>query len=122
MGKKAPRRNAYFMFMLDYKRREESRGKRFGNGFQDVSKLASDAWKNLPQEEKDRYKKRADDYNKSEERSQGWPGGSSKKKKTNPPPPPNRALTIKEAKQRREKAFIQNLIENMPISEYSKDL
>lgn len=43
MPKKQPK-NAFFFFMLDVKRKEEARGRRFPNGLAGVSEMASEQW------------------------------------------------------------------------------
>lgn len=115
MPKKAPRRAPYFFFMIDFKKREERKGEKFGNGFQDVAVFASDAWKNLPEREKERYKKMAEDYNKSEARNQGLPAIAARRKI---PPPPSKAqlFSAKEAKKIAEKRYIENLVDTKTMS------
>lgn len=43
MPKKQPK-NAFFYFMLEVKRNEEKRGRRFSNGLAGVSEIASKLW------------------------------------------------------------------------------
>lgn len=56
---KKPAPNGYYFFMLDFKRREESFGRRFPGGMPEVSEAASDDWKALPQADRERYNKLA---------------------------------------------------------------
>ncbi|XP_065225499.1 probable serine/threonine-protein kinase kinX [Planococcus citri] len=106
---KAKRKNAFSCFVEEFRRRM-----RINGGFQEVMKRAGEPWSKLSQQEKDRYKKMADDYNKSEERARGT---APLKKKKNPVPMPNRALTIKEAKQREEKMYIEEMVERMTTND-----
>lgn len=41
---KKPAKNSFFYFMLEFKRKEENRGRRFPNGMADVQNAASPFW------------------------------------------------------------------------------
>ncbi|XP_058123574.1 protein maelstrom homolog [Anopheles ziemanni] len=46
--------NGFFHFMIEYKRREEAKGRRF-RGFEDVSRVAGPIWKNMNESERAPY-------------------------------------------------------------------
>uniref|UniRef100_A0A336KZF2 CSON001911 protein n=1 Tax=Culicoides sonorensis TaxID=179676 RepID=A0A336KZF2_CULSO len=54
MPKKQPK-NAYFFFMLEYKRVEEARGRRFPGGLKEVSHAASSTWKEMSPSQRERF-------------------------------------------------------------------
>lgn len=59
--------NSFYMFMLEVKKREEAKGKRFPRGLEDVNPLASLEWDRMPPEAKAVYKEKAREYKSSEE-------------------------------------------------------
>lgn len=67
--------NAFFHFTIEYKRREEAKGRRF-RGFEDVSRVAGPIWKNMNESERAPYVAKAkQNIQRNEERlnSQGIP-------------------------------------------------
>lgn len=56
---KKPAKNGYLFFMLDYKEREERRGKKFPGGLPQVSNECSHLWQKLNPSEKAKYAERA---------------------------------------------------------------
>lgn len=59
--------NSFYMFMLEVKKREEFRGKKFPRGLDDVNPLASLEWERMSQEAKAAYKEKAREYKSSQE-------------------------------------------------------
>lgn len=62
--------NSFYMFMIETRKRLESRGERFPRGLEDVVEVAAGLWENMSQEQKNVYKEKAKDYKKSDEFSQ----------------------------------------------------
>lgn len=63
MSKKNESRNAFYFFMLEWKKREEASGRTFPEGLRDVQRdpKCSEEWQNLSSQEKGNYKKKAKD-------------------------------------------------------------
>ncbi|XP_003703610.1 protein maelstrom homolog [Megachile rotundata] len=63
MSKKNKGKNAFYFFMLDWKKREEASGRTFPEGLRDVQRdpKCSEEWQNLSSQEKGYYNKRAKD-------------------------------------------------------------
>ncbi|XP_029054265.2 protein maelstrom homolog [Osmia bicornis bicornis] len=63
MSKKTKGKNAFYFFMLDWKKREEAGGRVFPEGLKDVQRdsKCSEEWQNLSSQEKGYYNKRAKD-------------------------------------------------------------
>lgn len=53
--KKKVVRNSYYFFMVEYKQKEEAKGRIFPNGLKDVAVAADPEWKKLNPEERKRY-------------------------------------------------------------------
>lgn len=63
--KKAAVKGPFFFFMLDYRKREEDKGKSFTGGLEQVMVEAGPAWNQLNESERDVYKERAKVYKAS---------------------------------------------------------
>lgn len=60
---KNKKRQPFTMFVHDWKKREEKRGRVFPGGFPEAIKMAGPFWEALPPEKKARYKEEANAYN-----------------------------------------------------------
>ncbi|XP_063699028.1 protein maelstrom homolog isoform X2 [Culicoides brevitarsis] len=58
MPKKQPK-NAYFFFMLEFKRHQEAMGRRFPGGMREVATAASEPWRSVSAREKQRFENMA---------------------------------------------------------------
>ncbi|XP_065209163.1 protein maelstrom homolog [Planococcus citri] len=114
---KKPPPNGYYFFMKDWKAREERFGRRFPNGMKDVAIHASEDWKNLPPQEKERYNKIAKDHRhdprpnvpKAEEKRYNSFGVSFAELE--------RQRQEKDARIKQSKDFLFNLVNSMTIDD-----
>ncbi|XP_076236936.1 protein maelstrom homolog [Calliopsis andreniformis] len=61
MSKKAKGQNAFYFFMLEWKRKQEKKGRVFPNGLKDISNNPdlNEEWRNLPKQQKGYYEAQA---------------------------------------------------------------
>lgn len=67
MGSKKKVRNSFYFFMVEFKEREEARGRTFPNGMKDVAAAADSEWQNFTPEQKKPYEAKAKKW-KSDQR------------------------------------------------------
>ncbi|XP_058128260.1 protein maelstrom homolog [Anopheles ziemanni] len=63
-----PKKNAFFYFIIDYKHREESKGRRF-RGLQDVSRIAGPIWKDMDEQQRAPYVAKAKQGNEQDRKN-----------------------------------------------------
>ncbi|XP_055593341.1 protein maelstrom homolog [Uranotaenia lowii] len=69
--KKPAAKGPFFFFMLEFRRQEEARGKKFHGGLEQVQREAGPHWNNLDDEAREIYKTRAQEYKKAPKQNYG---------------------------------------------------
>ncbi|XP_012542235.1 protein maelstrom 2 [Monomorium pharaonis] len=99
-------RNAFFFFMVDWRKRAEAEGHKFPNGLKDVQQdpNCNEEWRSLTKQEKGPYEARAKQDKISSQIS-------SKEKKTSY----GESLRLLELKEKEAEMFIKNMQENIKL-------